>query len=42
MPRISRTTKIIVIGGVLFLIALAFAADYFLRVCCAPPIPRAR
>jgi hypothetical protein len=42
MPRISRSTKIIVIGGVLFLVALAFAADYYLRVCCGPPIPPAR
>jgi hypothetical protein len=41
MARISRTAKIIVVGGVLFLVALAFAADYFLRVCCGPPLPPA-
>jgi hypothetical protein len=39
MARISRTTKLIVIGGVVSLLGLAWLAAWLLRVCCAPPLP---
>jgi hypothetical protein len=37
MPRLSRQPTIL-LGGVLVLVALAFAADACFRVCCAPPL----